>query len=119
MTTPGGADGGSGGGGIAVRPAELRTHAHNVDGAGDQLGKAADAAESVSLNGDAFGLLIGFVGGWLQEKEAELAATYREATGALRTDAANLRSAAAGYERTDQSSAGKVTGAGRGLELPL
>jgi uncharacterized protein YukE len=107
------------GGGITVRPAELRAHARNVDGAGDQLGKAADAAESVSLDGEAFGLLVGFVGGWLQEKEAELAATYREATTALRTDAGNLRSAADGYDHTDQSSAKKVTGAGTPLKLPL
>lgn len=114
MTVPGG-------GGIAVRPAELHAHAGNVDGAAEQLGKAADAAQTVSLDGDAFGLLIGFVGSWFQQQEGELAATYRETVTSLHDDAVNLRAAADSYQNTDRSSAKQVTGAGRGsdLELPL
>jgi uncharacterized protein YukE len=106
--------------GIQVHPEELRKHAQHVDASADELGKAADAAGTVALNHDAFGLLIGFVGGWFQDKEQDLADAYRQTVAALRRDSGNLRGAAAGYEHTDKGAGDKVTGAGgSGLKLPL
>jgi uncharacterized protein YukE len=107
-------------GGIQVHPDELRKHAHNVDSSADELGKAADGAGAVALNGDAFGLLIGFVGSWFQEQEQELADAYRQTVAALRRDSVNLRGAAADYQHTDKGAGSKITHAGgSGLKLPL
>jgi hypothetical protein len=106
---------------IEVDPAQLRVHARNVTAAADGIKDAADAADSVAMNGEAFGLLVGFVGSWFQEKEADLALTYRDAVNGLRADAANLMTSAEDYENADRSSATQVTSSGsrRGLELPL
>jgi excreted virulence factor EspC (type VII ESX diderm) len=106
---------------IHVDPAQLRTHARNVTAAADAVKSGADAADAVAMNGDAFGLLVGFVGGWFQEKEADLALTYRDAVTALRGDAVNLMTSADDYENADRSTAARVADAGtrQGLELPL
>ena len=106
---------------IEVDPAQLRMHTRNVTAAADGIRDAADAAETVAMNGEAFGLLVGFVGSWFQEKEADLALTYRDAVNGLRADAANLMTSAEDYENADQSAATKLTSSStrRGPELPL
>lgn len=102
-------------------PAQLRLHARNVTAAADAVKDGADAADTVAMNGAAFGLLVGFVGGWFQEKEADLALTYRDAVNGLRGDAVNLTTSADDYENADRSAATRVTAAGTrpGPELPL
>ena len=94
---------------IEVDPAQLRMHTRNVTAAADGIRDAADAAETVAMNGEAFGLLVGFVGSWFQEKEADLALTYRDAVNGLRADAANLMTSAEDYENADQSAAARLT----------
>lgn len=107
------------GGGIRVEPGELRAHAGNVEQIAGELDRAADAAQTVSMNHDAFGLLIGFVGGWFRDKEADLAETFRAATDRLHGDAVKLRSTADDYARADRTAATTITSSGTGLELPL
>lgn len=106
---------------IHVDPAQLRKHAHNVSAAADGVKDAADAADAVAMNGEAFGVLVGFVGSWFQEKEADLALTFRDAVNGLHHDAANLTTSAGDYENADRSAAAKVNTAGNGKrpELPL
>lgn len=93
------------GGGISVHPEELKTHAGHVSGVADEVAKAASAASTVSLNHDAFGLLLGFVGGWFQDKEHVLSDKFSKTATDLHTDAANLHSSAGRYEASDQKSA--------------
>lgn len=118
MTSPGG-----GSAGVSVRAGELVTHAGNVELVTDQLTQASTGARRVSLNGEAFGILIGFVGGWFQEQEQGLADKYQQMTDALSVDAQNLRNAAAGYQSSDQRSEQRLkraaTRASGGGQLPL
>lgn len=106
---------------IHVDPGQLRGHALNVTAAADAVKDGADAADTVAMNGDAFGFLVSFVGGWFQEQESELALAFRDAVNGFRTDAVNLYAAAEEYENTDRASADRVRDAGgrRGPELPL
>lgn len=108
-------------GGINVRPGELRTHASHVHDTAYELNRAADAAGTVSVDSNAFGKLIGFVGGWFMEQEAELASAFRDMTTGLHDDASKLTDSAADYEGTDRSSADRVADAGRQptIKLPL
>jgi hypothetical protein len=105
---------------IAVEAGQLDRHAGNVESVDDELTKAANGASTVALNGDAFGLLIGFVGSWFQDKEKDLADKFQQTTVDLRTDASNLRGAADGYRHTDHSAASRTKAAGSPkIELPL
>jgi len=106
---------------ISVRPEELITHAGHVDATTDEIAKASDAASTISINHDAFGKLIAFVGGWFQDKEQDLAGKYAQTVTDLRTDAANLRAAAGRYASSDASAANRTSAAGHGgtVELPL
>ena len=104
--------------GIDVDPSQLRTHAKHVDRIADEVSKTSDAARTVSINDEAFGILISFVGDWFQDKEQDLAAKFSEAVTGLRSDAANLRQAAARYEGSDTAAANRTRRSG-GRVLPL
>jgi uncharacterized protein YukE len=112
MTTPGD---------INVRPDELRTHASHVDDDAYELNRASDAAGTVSVDGNAFGKLIGFVGGWFMDKEADLASAFRDAVTMLHDDGSKLSESASAYETTDRSAAKQVGDAGGSprMKLPL
>jgi hypothetical protein len=90
---------------ISVHHEELMAHAGHVSGVADEVSKAASAALTISLNHDAFGLLLSFVGGWFQDKEHDLADKYSKTATDLHTDAGNLHTAAGRYEGSDRKSA--------------
>jgi hypothetical protein len=109
----------NGGRQISVHPEELKTHAGHVSGVADEVAKAASAASTISLNHDAFGLLLSFVGGWFQDKEHVLADKYSKTATDLRTDAANLHTAAGRYEGSDRKSAQASNAAARHSQIRL
>lgn len=121
MVIPADGGGAGSGGRIAVHPEELDAHAGHVSGVADEISKAASAAQTISINHDAFGLLLSFVGGWFQDKEQDLAGKFSQTDTDLHTDATNLRSASAGYSGSDRNAAQRSDAAGgrSRIELPL
>jgi excreted virulence factor EspC (type VII ESX diderm) len=105
--------------GIRVDAEQLRTHASHVDDDAYELSRAWNAAMTVSVDGQAFGKLIGFVGSWFMEQEAELAESYLATVTALHEDASNVRDTAGDYDRTDAAAADRATQAAPTIELPL
>jgi hypothetical protein len=116
------ADRGTSGADVQVTPDELRRHSAHVWSIGDEITAVASAAGSVSMSHDALGLLLGFVGGWFQDTEQDLAAKFERTNRDLHDDALHLRGAAGRYEEADQRSAQRSDAVGGGLswlELPL
>ena len=102
---------------IHVDPNELRRHAQNVMAASEGIGAGASAAEATAMNGEAFGLLIAFVGNWFQGQEAELAQSFRITSDGLHSGSCNLNRTARDCERAGKPSADRSTSAGKRLEL--
>lgn len=89
-----------------VVPDELRTHASHLDGLTDRLNTAVDAANTVVMDSEAYGLLCAFLPPIIN------ATTQNDATDALKaavdgmkTTADNVRTAAQNYDDTDQANA--------------
>jgi hypothetical protein len=116
------ADGAGSDAAIHVRPEELTRHSDRVWKVSDEITRAEAAAESVGMSHDAFGVLIGFVGAWFQDKEHDLAEKYKQMNQDLMDDSLHLRGAAAKYEFADYQAAQNANAAGGQLpriELPL
>jgi hypothetical protein len=116
------ADGAGSGAAIHVRPDELTGHSVHVWSVSDEITRAEAATKSVSMNHDAFGMLIGFVGGWFQDKEQDLAEKFKQMNQDLMDDSLHLRGAASHYEFADYQAAQNANTAGSQLpriELPL
>jgi uncharacterized protein YukE len=89
-----------------VVPDELRAHASHLDGLTDRLSTAADAANTVVMDDEAYGLLCSFLPPIVN------ATTQQDATDALKaavegmsTTADKLRTAATSYDQEDNTNA--------------
>ncbi|WP_346071910.1 ESX-1 secretion-associated protein, partial [Saccharopolyspora thermophila] len=79
----------------------LRSHASKVDGVVDQLNTAVDAAQQVSLDNDAYGILCRPFAWMLDPVEQHGIETLRTAVQAMREVADNVRDAAEEYQAVD------------------
>jgi hypothetical protein len=106
--------------GIEVRPEELIKHSGNVKLVGHEVGRASDGATTNSLNDDVFGIILSFVvGGWFNEKEADLTKKYSDMVQALDGDAQNLKTASQNYVASDDHGSNAIKSVNTGLDLPL
>jgi hypothetical protein len=87
---------------VAVRHAELLTHAGHVDGIADQVTTAAQAGSAVRAGNDAYGKLCTMVPVMLNALQDVLVDGINSASGSLRDTGSRLRTTAAEYESTDQ-----------------
>lgn len=110
MTTPG----------IDVKPTELTTHASHVHTVGDEVQRATDGAKAISLNDDAFGIILNFIiGDWFTDKEQDICGKYDAMSKALDTDEQNIRNASTNYVESDEKAHNKVNSVNTGMDLPL
>ncbi|WP_346073706.1 ESX-1 secretion-associated protein, partial [Saccharopolyspora thermophila] len=79
----------------------LRSHASKVDGVVDQLNTAVDAAQQVSLDNDAYGILCRPFAWMLDPVEQHGIQTLRTAVDGMRKVADNVRDAAEEYQAVD------------------
>jgi hypothetical protein len=86
---------------VAVRHAELLTHAGHVDGIADQVTTAARAGSAVRAGNDAYGMLCTMVPVMLNALQDVLIGGIDAASGSLRDTGARLRTTASEYESTD------------------
>jgi hypothetical protein len=106
--------------GIEVRPEELIKHSGNVKMVGHEVQRASDGATTNSLNDDVFGIILSFVvGGWFNEKEADLTQKYSDMARALEGDSQNLKTASQNYVGADDQGANTIKSVNTGLDLPL
>jgi hypothetical protein len=87
---------------IMVKSSELTHHASHVDSIGDLVATARDGANTATLGISAYGHLLTFVVGWFHDMEHDLTDKYSEMVTGQHSDAGNLRSAAAGYDHSDE-----------------
>ncbi|NKQ51275.1 ESX-1 secretion-associated protein [Amycolatopsis sp. K13G38] len=89
-----------------VVPDELRAHGSHLDGLVDRLHTAVDAAKTVTLDDEAYGLLCGFlppiVNATTQDDATD---TLNAAVEGVSTIADNVRTAATSYDDQDQTNA--------------
>ncbi|CAM3703548.1 type VII secretion target [Kibdelosporangium persicum] len=82
---------------------DLRGHASHLNGLMDRLGTAIDAANTVSMSDEAYGLLCSFLPLIINPMEQEGLKSLRAASEAVGTTAGNVRLAADRYEQVDQA----------------
>lgn len=106
--------------GINVKPDELVKHSGNVKVVGNEVKRAGDGATTNSLNDDVFGIILSFVvGGWFNDKEADITKKYTDMADALQGDSDNLKSASGNYVASDDQAHNNVSNVNTGLDLPL
>lgn len=84
---------------------ELTTHASHVDGLADRLGTAQDAAKTVGMSDQAYGLLCQFLPPFISPMEEKASAAIDAATDAVKTTAENVRTTASDYQEGDEAQA--------------
>ncbi|WP_017976562.1 ESX-1 secretion-associated protein [Actinopolyspora halophila] len=87
---------------VNVTPDELREHASGVDEVIDRLDTAVEAAQQVSLDNDAYGILCRPFAWMLDPVEQHGIDTLKQAVEGMRDTAENVRGAAEDYESVDQ-----------------
>jgi hypothetical protein len=100
---------------VAVRHAELITHAGHVEGVADQVTKAAEAGAAVRAGNDAYGKLCVMVPVMLNALQDTLIDGIDAAAGSLHDTGDRLRITAAEYESADQRRADVFRGIGAGM----
>jgi hypothetical protein len=95
--------------GYDVLTEELRTHAGKVDGFVDRLRTAADAANQVTMNNDAFGVLCQPFAMLLQPFEEMGSNAVSQAVQTVTDTAGKLRDTAGSYDTTDTAEAQTFT----------
>ncbi|TNC29675.1 type VII secretion target [Amycolatopsis alkalitolerans] len=89
-----------------VVPDELRTHASHLDGLSDRLNTAVNAAGTVVMDSEAYGLLCSFlppiVNATTQQDATD---TLKSAVEGMSTTAGNVRTAASSYDERDKGNA--------------
>jgi len=95
--------------GYKVLTEELRAHAGKVDGFVDRLRTAADAANQVTMNNDAFGVLCQPFAMLLQPFEELGAGAVSQAVQTVTDTAGKLRDTAGSYDTSDQAEAQTFT----------
>jgi hypothetical protein len=91
--------------GVSLRPQDLVDHAGHVAAHADALGTALSAARSTTPGPGSYGYLCVMVPTMLGELQARVVDGISAAGDALTSTATGLRTAAAGYEKTDGQSA--------------
>jgi hypothetical protein len=86
-----------------VLTGELDAHAGKVDGLTDRLRTAAEAANAVTMNNDAFGVVCQPFAALLQPFEEMGVRTLREATEALTSSAGKVRDTSRAYGERESS----------------
>jgi Excreted virulence factor EspC, type VII ESX diderm len=99
---------------LAVRHAELITHAGHVDGVADQVTEAAQAGSAVRAGGDAYGKLGAMVPVMLNGLQDTLIDGISSAATSLRDTGVRLRTTADGYASADQRRADAFRSLGGG-----
>jgi hypothetical protein len=92
-------------GGFDVLEGELRRHAGKVDALTDRLGDAADAANTVTMNDSAYGVICRPFALMLQPFEEMGVRTLRQAAETLADTARKVRDTVQSYETTDSAQA--------------
>jgi len=95
--------------GYDVLTEELRTHAGKVDGFVDRLRTAADAANQVTMNNDAFGVLCQPFAMLLQPFEEMGSNAVSQAVQTVTDTAGKLRDTAGSYDTSDKAEAQTFT----------
>lgn len=93
---------------------DLRAHASKVDGVGDQMRSAVDAARQVTMNDDAYGLLCQPFAMMLQPFEENGVEALQKAVDALGKISENIRATAEDYLAVDDDQASTIDG----VEVP-
>lgn len=88
---------------------DLRRHSGHLEGLMDRLATAVAAADTVSMDDGAYGLLCGFLPSIVNPMEQEGIDALKAATAALGNTADNVRMAVNGYEDVDQANAQPFT----------
>ncbi|HEU5472182.1 MAG TPA: type VII secretion target [Actinophytocola sp.] len=96
--------------GYEVLTGELDAHAGRVDGLTDRLRTAADAANQVTMNNDAYGVVCQPFAQLLQPFEELGVRALRQGVDALADTARKVRDTAKGYTTTDTSEAAQYQG---------
>ncbi|MGC7102103.1 type VII secretion target [Amycolatopsis lurida] len=91
--------------GFEVVPDELTAHADHLDGLGDRLETALAAAKAASMPGDAYGLLCAFLPPVVNPVGERGVAAVQASGEAMRTTAANVRTAGAAYAVREETTA--------------
>lgn len=92
------------GDGIAVRPADLLTHAGHLDGVAGALAAAKDAGQAVMIDRLAYGQLCMIVPALLDVLQGRVVDGIAAGIDSLRDTADRLRAAADGYQTADAAS---------------
>jgi excreted virulence factor EspC (type VII ESX diderm) len=95
---------------LHVVPADLVRHAGHVEATADQVTAAAQAGASARAGASAYGTLCGVVPMMLGTLQSALVEGITSAAESLHDTGARLRSAAAGYESTDDQRAQAMDG---------
>jgi excreted virulence factor EspC (type VII ESX diderm) len=96
--------------GYEVLTGELDAHAGRVDGLTDRLRTAADAANTVTMNNDAYGVLCQSFAQLLQPFEELGVNALRQGADALADTAGKVRDTARSYTTTDSTEETVFTG---------
>lgn len=97
-----------------VVPGEVREHAEQVQGQGDVLAQALDAARQVSMSADAYGVLCRPFALMLDPLEKWGVEALSQAAEALDAMAESLRATAEVYEQVEGGNVDRLDRLGRG-----
>jgi hypothetical protein len=90
--------------GFDVDPEALRDHARHLDTVAALVDEAVEAAEAVSADESAFGLLVGpMLTPWVNQVEQGGVDATRHAAESVRATAKSVRDTAAQYEQADRA----------------
>lgn len=87
---------------LAVKVDEIRSHAQKVDGFGDRVGQAADAAAHVASLDDAYGIFCQPFGAMLQEPQQRGVEAIQSSLTALQSMSDKLRQSSDAYESVEE-----------------
>jgi excreted virulence factor EspC (type VII ESX diderm) len=88
-----------------VVPEDLTAHASHLDGLTDRLSQALDAANTVSMNDEAYGILCSFLPLIINPLEEKAIQALKDAVDGVTTTADNVRITANQYRDTDDTNA--------------
>ncbi|MEU4247103.1 type VII secretion target [Amycolatopsis sp. NPDC026612] len=91
--------------GFGVASEELTVHAGHLDALGSRLADVTAAAGAASMPGNAYGLLCSFLPPFVNPVEDKGKEALAATVEAVRTTAANVRTAAASYQQREDTSA--------------
>lgn len=91
--------------GYEVLPDELRSHADRVDGFASRMGTAADAANTVTMNNEAYGVICQPFAALLQPFEELGVRALQAARDTITDTTRKVRDTAGSYETTDRAHA--------------